>query len=111
MLAYARLDTHYLVQLRDRLKAELIANDRYSLAEEDFNHTCGLDAQCCASEQEMFWRIQGIQTLEPHQLAVLFELFKFREERARELDRPTFKVLSNQALLEIAQTCRTLSRN
>jgi ribonuclease D len=105
MLAYARLDTHYLFRLRDRLREDLVTAERDGLADEDFRRMCGINAQGCASESEMFWRIQGIQTLEPHQVSALHELFRFREDRARELDRPPFKVLSNQALLEVAQVC------
>ncbi len=36
LLEYARIDTHYLIPLRDLLKAELEEKGRWSLASEDF---------------------------------------------------------------------------
>ena len=37
---YARLDTHYLIPLRDLLKAELVEKGLWPLAEEDFRMGC-----------------------------------------------------------------------
>ena len=47
-------------------------------------------------------RIKGARSLDPVALAVLRELFLLRDARAREIDRPPFKVLGNRTLLEIA---------
>jgi ribonuclease D len=41
--------------------------------------------------------------LTPRQAAVLMELCAFREERARAIDQPPFRVLPNQTLFELAQ--------
>lgn len=105
MLAYARQDTRYLIPLRDRLKAALGTNGRWDLAMEDFRRMCAVCATPPDDERDPFWRITGAQDLEPQQLAVLHELHHFRDEQAKLLNRPHFKVLSNQALLEVAQTC------
>jgi ribonuclease D len=40
---YARLDTHYLFQLRDILEKELIETDRLELAREDFARACKVE--------------------------------------------------------------------
>jgi ribonuclease D len=105
MLAYARLDTRYLMPLRDRLKAELAATGRWDLAVEDFRRMCAVCVTSPEDERDPFWRITGAQDLDPQQLAVLHELHYYRDEQARALNRPHFKVLSNQALLEVAQVC------
>ena len=105
MLAYARLDTRYLMPLRDRLKAELAATGRWDLALEDFRRMCAVYATSPEDERDPFWRITGAQDLDPQQLAVLHELHRYRDEQARALNRPHFKVLSNQGLLEVAQVC------
>jgi ribonuclease D len=105
MLAYARLDTRYLMPLRDRLKAELAATGRWDLAVEDFRRMCAVCVTSPEDERDPFWRITGAQDLDPQQLAVLHELHHYRDEQARALNRPHFKVLSNQALLEVAQVC------
>ena len=109
MKAYARLDTHYLLALRDRLKEKLQAAGRWGLAEEDFNRLCAVNGHNNGhSEDENFsalWRISGIQDLNPHQLTVMRELYNYRDQQARLTNQPQFKILSNQVLLEVAQTC------
>lgn len=105
MLAYARLDTHYLIALRGRLRAALQAQSRWELAQEDFNRFC--HAPCTnhtnGENNDALWRFPGVQQLEPQQVSILQELCHYREACARELNRPPFKVFSNQGLLEIAQ--------
>ncbi len=108
MKAYARLDSHYLVELRNELKDELEAHRRLSLAQEDFARLCssnGHHDRPSNGTSPAFWRISGLQELKPHQLSVMRELYNYRDEQARLTDRPHFKVMSNQVLLEIAQTC------
>ncbi len=108
--AYARLDTHYLIQLRDRLKEELIESERWPLAEEDFNRLCNLNGR--AAEMilkpaidpvtEGCWRISGASELTPQQAAVLQELCRYRDQAARAHNRPLFKVIGDATLLAIA---------
>jgi len=50
------------------------------------------------------WRIPGVNDLKPRQLSALYQLLIFRDSLARSQNKPHFKVISNQALLEIAQT-------
>jgi ribonuclease D len=45
------------------------------------------------------------QDLTPRQAAVLAEVCQYRDSRARAADLPAFKVLSNQLLVQVAQTC------
>jgi len=40
LIDYARLDTHYLIALRDILEAELREKGRWELAQEDFARSC-----------------------------------------------------------------------
>ncbi len=49
------------------------------------------------------WRIAGAQDLSPRQSAVLVQVYSYREERAKAMDQPPFRVLPNQTLLELAQ--------
>jgi ribonuclease D len=104
MLAYARLDTHYLIPLRDRLVVELKERDLLPLAVEDFVRSCSVNGHQNGNHEEGFWRITGVQDLEPQQLAVLRELCAYRDAQAQAANQPAFKILSNQALLEVAQT-------
>jgi len=104
MLAYARLDSYYLLDLRDRLDMELQEAGRRHLAQEDFRRLCATPVP--ASENgESIWRVAGGAELTPRQAAVLSELCHYRDEVAQRRNTPRFKVLSNDVLAEIALTC------
>lgn len=105
MLAYARLDSYYLIPLRHRLKTALEEMDRWLLAEEDFNRLCDTAAPPLESSTCHWWRIASGQDINAREAAVLFEVCQYRDQRARQSDLPAFKVLSNQMLLQIAQSC------
>jgi ribonuclease D len=103
MMDYARMDTHYLITLRDIFKEKLEQAGRLPLAEEDFRRLTRVAAGTQNNGAGACWRISGAQDLTPRQAAVLMELCAFREERARAINQPPFRVLTNQTLLELAQ--------
>jgi ribonuclease D len=105
LLAYARLDTHYLIPLRDRLKVELDDMDRWPLAAEEFARACKVEVRDFNAHTDDVWRISGAYDLNPQQAAVLKELCLYRDRMARSMDRPIFKVIPDQTLLAIAETC------
>jgi ribonuclease D len=106
LLAYARLDTHYLIGLRNRLQAALAASGLILLAAEDFNHLCRVKPSVAEVEEgDNFWRISGSQALIPQQAAVLRELWLWRDRQAQAMNLPLFKVMANSLLLEIARSC------
>lgn len=108
LLAYARLDTHYLIALRDRLKEALIAADRWALAQEDFARLTRTPAGSNGEDsEEGCWRVAGSHPLTPQQNAVLMELCAYRSRQAAQVDLPLFKVLGNATLLQIAETLPT----
>ena len=102
MLQYARMDTHFLIPLRDLLEPQLVESGRIGLAEEDFRRLTRVAAGPHENGASC-WRISGSQDLSPRQAAILMELCAFRDERARMLNQPPFRVLPNQTLLELAQ--------
>lgn len=104
MIEYARLDTHYLIPLQELLREELEQSGRWELALEDFCRLTQNIEDTTESSEEDFWRINGARDLTPEKTAILKSLYHFREEVASEQERPPFKVMSNQALLEVAQT-------
>ncbi len=101
MLEYAALDVAYLIPLRQRLKDEIVAGGRADWAEEEF-------ARLVANLEQMpekgahFSRVKGARELSPRQLAVLQALLDWREEKAKSLDIPTFKVIGTERLLKVA---------
>jgi ribonuclease D len=107
LLDYARMDTHYLIKLRHRLKIELDQSGRWHLAAEDFQRLCNINERDMPAENEPNFSVNGSNDLSPQQRAVLLELSKYRDRIARLQDRPLFKVIGNKTLLEIAETCPT----
>ena len=107
LLDYARLDTHYLIPLRDRLWEELEEKGLLELANEDFRRVCAVQANENGrgngeSRTVDPFRIRGAHDLSPRQAAVLQELCRYRDKAAREMDRPLFKVINDHVLINIA---------
>lgn len=104
LLAYARLDTRYLLPLRNTLAAELQQTGRWELAQEDFRRACHVTLPNGNQENHLCLRISGAHDLDPRQLAILNELCAYREERAAAANVPPFKILDNRRLILLAQT-------
>ena len=105
MLDYARLDSHYLIPLQEQLRGELVEAGLWDLALEDFRRlTQGIEDTTETHESD-FWKLHGARDLSPEKAAILKSLYQYRESIAEAQNRPPFKVISNQALLEMANTC------
>ncbi len=105
MLDYARLDSHYLIPLQEHLREELVNAGLWDLALEDFRRlTQGIE-DTTETHATDFWKLHGARDLSPEKAATLKSLYEFRESTAAAQNRPPFKVISNQALVEMANTC------
>ena len=104
-LDYARLDTHYLVALRDRQLLALTASGHWPEAHEEFERLARLrgGSDNAALDPAAFWRVNGARDLTPAQAAVLQALFAYREQQAERIDRPPFKVMGEATLMELAR--------
>lgn len=103
MLDYAAQDTRYLLDLKDRMSAELERMGRMSWAREEF----GLLEGTRWAEDEpntAFLKLKGARDLSRRELAVLRELVPWRDGVAKQMDRATFRVLGNEQLLEISRS-------
>lgn len=102
MLDYAAQDTRYLLDLRDELRTGLEQTGRMAWAAEEFER---LESVQFAPDDagNGFMKVKGARDLKRRELAVLRELVTWREGRAAELDRSTFRVMGNEALLEVAR--------
>lgn len=104
MLKYAQVDTHFLLQLRDKIKIELKSKGRWDLAVEDFKHCSQVDSNNHRNDNGDCWRVRGAHDLHPQNAAVLKELCDYRNVKAQAADRPLFKIISDKTLLQIAET-------
>ncbi len=103
MQAYARLDSHYLIELRNCLHAELEAKNLLPLAAEDFNRLANIPAAPLDAEKAPWWKVAGTAALEPEQAAMLQALCAWRDRQARFANLPVFRILSDETLAAIAQ--------
>ena len=102
MLEYAASDTRYLPALRDILKAQLEARGRLGWAAEEFALLD--DTRWNAPNGEPGWlRLKGAKALKGRELAILRELFEWREGVAQRTDRATFRILNNEPMLAMAK--------
>lgn len=106
-LNYARRDTHYLILLRNRLLKELEQTRRLELAREDFLRLERINEREPSTNGPVgcIERINGTRDLSPQQMAVLQALCNYREQMARKMDRPVFKVIGDKSLVSIAAAC------
>ena len=102
MLHYAAEDTRHLPELRDALHAALAGLGRLAWAQEEF--ALAQESRWSGAEEgDAYLRTKGARDLKPRELAVLRELHAWRERTAESRDLATFRVLSNEALLEISR--------
>jgi ribonuclease D len=102
-LVYAQLDTHFLLALRQKLLDELVAQGRVEEARLAFGRVAQSEWTEKGFDPEAFWNIKGATSLDDTGLAVLRALYIYRDQRAQALDRPPFKVLGDQVLLDLGR--------
>jgi ribonuclease D len=102
METYARNDTHHLRPLAQRLTADLTAKQRLDWHSE----SCArLIADCTRpqpDDSDTVWRIKGSYGLSRTALAVVRELWHWREVEAVAANRPPFFILAHEKLVAIA---------
>ncbi len=107
MLHYAQVDTHYLIEIRHLLAAELEAKNLKDIAAEDFNLACQVHLHHKEDKLAPCWRIHGAKNLSPQKAAVLASLCQYREDFARKINKPVFKVIGAGTLLKLAEQTPT----
>lgn len=102
-IEYARLDTHYLLRLRDMLHAELQERGLLAEAQDEFRRLENLQPAERTFDPGAYWRLPGAKDLPAQKRTVLKALYLFREKKAAELDRAPFRVLPEDLLLRLAE--------
>lgn len=100
---YAAADVTYLMPLAEKLEVLLEQHGRLEWAREEFETLIARTWPVREFDGAGYLRIKSAKSLPPTQLSILRELYLLRDARAREIDRPPFKVLGNRTLLEIAE--------
>ncbi len=104
MLQYAFNDVRYLLPLAGILVNRLAERGRMAWFEE----TCEAAREMAAVREEKptedVWRVTGWGNLERKGLHYLKALWVWRDEECQRLDRPAFKLLSNQVLVSASES-------
>lgn len=102
MAMYARNDTRYLQPLADLLWRQLEEKGRLSWQRE----VCTRLIRDCSEERipdpDAVWRIKGSDRLDRSALAVLRELWQWREMEAMKKNKPPYFILSHELLVSIS---------
>lgn len=103
MLTYARNDTHYLKPLEEKLSAQLRARGRLAWHQESCARLIVECSRPVGVDENTVWRVKGSSFLDRAALAVLRELWHWREREALAANRPPFFVLAHERLVEMAR--------
>ncbi|MGD9405551.1 MAG: HRDC domain-containing protein [Anaerolineae bacterium] len=102
-LDYARLDTHYLLPLREIQVRELDAEDRWPQARHRFAKVASARGEPKEFDPNGFWKFDGVRELDDAGRGALRELYRYRDQLARSENRPPFRVISRQALIGLSK--------
>ena len=102
MEEYARNDTRFLKPLSDKLHQILAEKGRLRWLEESCAQLVQECSQWHEADPDQVWRIKGSHALGPHSLAVLRELWHWRDQAAIAANRPPYFILKHESLVDLA---------
>ena len=102
-VAYARLDTHFLPDLHQRLRGEVIEKGMLDHAEHEFERQQNDVLSPREPNMEGWLKFKGVKKFAPEAAARVRALFQWRELRAMEIDKPVFRVLPNDTILDLGE--------
>lgn len=103
MEVYARNDTHYLKRLANHLTRELTEKHRLDWHSESCARLIADCSRPATDDSDTVWRIKGSHVLDRTGLAVMRELWQWREDEAIAANRPPFFILAHDKMVAIAE--------
>lgn len=104
MTAYAEADARYLKPLQEKLTAEMVRLGRLEWHREVCARIVSDAVQVTTPDPNLVWRLRGSHGLDQMGLAVLREIWRWREDEAIKADRPTFHILNHDFVVGLAST-------
>lgn len=101
-LHYAAEDVYYLIRLYPVIREELQARGRLTWCEQESARLSAL-VPSDAIPADLWQGVNGQQYLKPQQLAILRALTHWREQRARQSNRPRQWIVRDEVLIALAQ--------
>jgi ribonuclease D len=105
LLAYAVDDVRHLPSLVEKLMARLGELGRMPWFEQACASALQSAAKRTGRSQEESWRINGWGKLAHRELALLREIWQWRDQQASSRDRPAFKILNNEQMTRYIRDC------
>lgn len=102
MLEYAARDVLHLSELRDVLAKKLEETGRTDWHKQKCEWQIRVATSGFPDSDENAWRLGPSRRFPPQALAALYELWHWRESESERLDRPPFKVISNDYLIKLS---------
>lgn len=103
MEIYAKHDVEYLKALCDKLHAELTAKGRLGWHQESCARLIREATVDDGPDPDWVWRIKGSSVLGPPGLAVLRELWHWREQEAIHANLPPFFIMNHELLVRLSE--------
>ena len=100
-IEYARADVEHLLPMTDALQERLRASGRLEWAREECHVLESASDE--RSPEETYARLPRVRRLGKRQRAVALEVVRWREDTARQVDRPASSVLPDHVLVEVAR--------
>jgi ribonuclease D len=102
MSTYALNDTRYLQPLAEILRGELQTKGRSPWLEEACVRVVSEAARGRQLDPDNVWRVKGSDRLAPPAMALVRELWRWREEEARAVNKPPYFILSHENLVALS---------
>jgi ribonuclease D len=102
MLHYACNDVRYLLDLWKILLAELDERSRMPWMEESCENLIAAASVTTTREPDREWRINGATALGGQGMALVRGLWYWRDEKAQEMNIPSFKIMTNELIVTLA---------
>lgn len=99
---YARNDTRHLQPLSDLLRQRLAEKGRLDWCAESCRRLIAESTAPVQVDEDLNWRIKGSAKLSRLSLAVLREIWHWREAEARRANKPPFFIFQHDALIRLA---------
>jgi ribonuclease D len=100
---YARLDTRYLLPLRELLLEILADGEHTEEIESEFRRACRTKLTRKPFDPDGWARISGARWLSTRDRSAFRALYHWREERARATDQALFRILPDKLMLDLSQ--------
>lgn len=100
-IEYALEDVQHVLEIWDRQRNDLQKRNRLEWSVAEFERM--VEEVAGERKRENWRRIPGLQRLNQRELAVLRELFQWRDQESQSKDRPARKTLRDDLLIELAK--------